>query len=336
MTRMQSDTVGMEYQSKAKPALPRHGLTMLAMALLTLLILFPTARGLAVLSLNDQRYSHLWFAPLFCILLIHWRRQEIFVHAQYTPRIGIFVLAPSLLAGVAAGAFAASSNEPASLIPGALSMIGAWTGAFILCFGIRSFAAAIYPLGCLLLAVPVPNTWMDQIIAFFQQGSAVVTYSMLETLGVSVFRQEMNFSIPGLNFNIAPECSGIHSGTFFLIIGILSGHLFLRKGWFRLILILATIPIAIFKNAVRIVVITLLASYVNRAFIDGPFHHQYSGIIFAPLDFVLFVPLLFALYRFERRSPHEVAITAKTLEVRAESGVEPVRSQNPKSLPTQR
>ena len=299
MTSMERDPLAVSGATRGKISFPRQGLTMLAVLLLTLVVLFPTARALAMLSLNDDRYSHLLFAPLFCILLIHWRREEVFVDARNAPRIGMPLLALSLLAGVAAAQLGARSSGPASLIPGALSLVAAWMAAFLLCFGVRSFTAAIYPLACLLLAVPLPETWIDRISSFFQQSSAAVTYTMFETFGVSVFRQEMNFSIPGLNFNIAPECSGIHSGTVFLIVGLLCAQLFLRNRWLRMLLILATIPIAIFKNAVRIVVITLLASNVDRAFIDGPFHHKYSGAIFAPLDFILFIPFLFALNRFE-------------------------------------
>ena len=60
-----------------------------------------------------------------------------------------------------------------------------------------------------------------------------------------------------------------------------------------------------FKNAIRIVVTTSLAAYVDRWFIDGPFHHKYGGIIFSPLDFVLFVPLLLGIRKLENRKPEE-------------------------------
>lgn len=302
MTSMQPDPLVVSGQTRAKVSLPRHALTMSLVTLLTLVVSFPTARALVSLSLHDERYSHLLFAPLFCVLLIHWRSQEIFVHARYSPRLGVLLLAPSLFVGVAATEFGPSPSIPATLIPGALAIVVAWTAGFTLCYGLSSVRAAVYPLACLLLAVPVPATWMDRIISLFQRGSAAVTYTMFETFGVSVFREGMNFSIPGLNFNIAPECSGIHSGVVFLVLGILCAYLFLRNGWLRVLLILATVPIAIFKNAVRIVVITLLGSYVNRAFIDGPFHHKYSGLIFAPLDLVLFVPILLGLYKLEASS----------------------------------
>jgi hypothetical protein len=56
-----------------------------------------------------------------------------------------------------------------------------------------------------------------------------------------------------------------------------------------------------FKNAVRICVTATLAAFVDRAFIDGPFHHVYGGVIFAPLDCVLFIPFLIGLRKLEHK-----------------------------------
>jgi exosortase len=272
---------------------------MLAIGLATLLILLPTTRGLVNLALNDQRYSHLVFAPVFCILLIHWRREEMLRSARYSPRFGAALLGSFVLLGVIVNLFQGASNDPARLFSSVLLMVLSWIAGFILCYGFQSFRNAIYPLACLLLAIPIPMAWMDWTTSILQQGTAAVTYSILETFGVSVFRTGTNFSIPGLNFNIAPECSGIHSWQVFLIIGILCAHVFLRRVGSRVALLAATVPIAIFKNAVRVVVITLLAANVDRSFIDGPFHHKYGGVIFAPLDILVFVPLVVALRRIE-------------------------------------
>jgi exosortase len=285
----------------SKWPLHRQNLALIGICLFTMLVFWPSVRVLVSLSLNDQRYWHLVFAPLFCILLIQWRRSRILANACFAPRLGAPMLGASALIGVILQ-LRPHSNTPEGLLLITLMLMLCWMAAFLLCYGAQSFRLAIYPLACLFLAVPVPGSWMDWAIFQLQQGSAAMTYSLFEGLGVTVFRNGMDFSIPGLTFNIAPECSGIHSGQIFVIIGILCAYVFLRSGWTRALLILLTIPIAIFKNAARIVVITLLGSYVNQAFILGPFHHKYGGIIFAPLDLVLFVPLLFLLYKIEPRS----------------------------------
>src|SRR5262249_29667949 len=82
---------------------------------------------------------------------------------------------------------------------------------------------------------------------------------------------------------VAEECSGIRSFLALTITSVLAGHLLLRTAWTRTSLVLAILPIAIVKNAVRIVVLSLLAIYVDMGFITGSALHQRGGI---PLFFV--------------------------------------------------
>lgn len=275
-------------------------LSVLAICLLTLLLFWSTAEAAGNLSFSDERYSHIVFAPLFCIFLLYWKRQDIFVNARYSPYFGIPLLASSMLLGFIVMDRWSPRNETTGLLLVVFAIVLSWIAGFILCYGLQSFRRAIYPLSCLFLMLPIPSTWMDWITAGSVHGSANASHAILQAVGVSVFRDGMNFSVPGLNFQIAPQCSGIHSGLAFLIVGIVSGPLFLRTGWVRLVLILSTIPIAIFKNAVRIVVIALLGAYVDLDIIDGPLH-RYSGFVFTPLTFICFVPLVLALRKVELR-----------------------------------
>ena len=111
----------------------------------------------------------------------------------------------------------------------------------------------------------------------------------------------MRFSLPGLDIEIASECSGIRSSLMFLMVGILTAGLFLRPGWRQLVLIVSTIPIAMCKNAARIVALSLLSIHIDPVFLNGPIHHQYGGVLSLPVDFALFVPLLIALHKSEVR-----------------------------------
>jgi len=152
------------------------------------------------------------------------------------------------------------------------------------------------------MMIPLPTDWMDNISAGYQRGSADMSYAILRLTGVPVFRQGMKFALPGLDIEIAPECSGIRSSLVFFTVGILAAGLYLRSGWKKFALIASTIPIAIFKNAVRIVSLSLLSIYVNRAFLNGPIHHQYGGLLSLPVDLLLFIPLVLALRKSEQRS----------------------------------
>ncbi len=173
--------------------------------------------------------------------------------------------------------------------------------AFVLCYGVDSFRAGLYPLCCLFLMIPLPPSWMDKVAAGFQHGSAAISYGLLRLSGIPVFRSGMLFSLAGLDFEVAPECSGIHSSLAMIMVAIVAGYLYLRSGWARSALMVLTVPIVLFKNAVRIVVISTLGAYVDRIFIDGPFHHRYGGLLFTVVGMVLFVVVLAGLQKIERR-----------------------------------
>lgn len=265
--------------------------------ILLLILLWPLFSAMVSLALRDDRYLQILIGPALCSFLVYWHRAGIFAEARYSPKAGVPLLLVSALASVAFTHWEPRGSLTLFLAQAAFALILA--SAFFLCFGARSFRAALYPLGCLLLMIPLPADWMDQLSAGLQHGSAEVSYALLRLTGTPVFRQGMRFSLPGLEIEVAPECSGIRSGLVFFTVGLLAASVFLLSGWRRLALILATIPISILKNAVRIVALSLLSIHVDRAFLDGPIHHRYGGALSLPLDFVLFVPLVFALRKSE-------------------------------------
>jgi exosortase len=256
---------------------------------------------LTSLSFHDERYSHLVLIPLISVCLVYFGRKRIFLGPQYSPRIGV----PLLLLGMVTYCiaevlpFALSQYDRLSLE--VLALVAVWIGGFVLCYGTRSFRAAIFPLSFLLLTIPMPPSVLDEAVLSLQKGTAEITYGLFKILGVPVFWQGFNFSLPGVEIEIAKECSGIRSTLALFITGMLASHVFLQSGWRRVVLCLSTIPIAIFKNAVRIVTISSLGTYVDRDFLYGRLHHQ-GGLLFALIALGLFVPLLLILQNSEARS----------------------------------
>jgi exosortase/archaeosortase family protein len=67
----------------------------------------------------------------------------------------------------------------------------------------------------------------------------------------------------GVTIEVAKECSGIRSSLAMIITSVVAGYPILPPpGWRRIVLCLAVVPIPMFKNAIRISTITLLAIYV--------------------------------------------------------------------------
>jgi exosortase len=275
-----------------------RGGVILAVCLVTLVLFGPGLKTIVSLGLHDDRYLQIVVAPLACFVLIFWERTEIFSRAAYSPHAGIWVLSVSALLGV----FAVSAKPGVESGTGLAiaAMILVWMSAFLFCCGFESFRAALYPLCCLFLMIPLPSSWMDRAAVFLQHGSAAMSYRILRMTAMPVLRHGMTFSLPGLDFEVAPECSGLHSSLALMMVAIVASYVFLRSAWSRAALIAMTVPIAIIKNAIRIVVITVLGARVDRWFIDGPFHHRYGGIIFSAVAVAIFVLLLAGLQKIER------------------------------------
>jgi exosortase len=279
----------------------RHG-WFLVYWLVSLLPFRGSLRDLMALSWHDERYSHLILIPAISLCLVWWERQRIFRQTGWNLRAG----AGLLVVGV--GMYAGARLLPVSVIQSGviLGVVLVWIAGFVFCYGMRALKAASFHACFLLLMMPIPVSVVDRITYALQKGSADMTYVLFKLLGVPVFRQGFTFTLPNVAIEVAKECSGIRSSNALFLTSVLAGYLFLRSGWKRLWLCLATVPIAIFKNAVRIVTLSWLAIYVDRDFLYGELHHRW-GSLFSLVALAILIPLLLQLQKPEKHGARQEA-----------------------------
>jgi exosortase len=270
-----------------------------AVGALLLALFWTPLSTVARLALRDERYYYVLIIPVITPCLIYAGRKQIFQVSRYCPSLGI----PLFLVGFAAywglrKYVSLSPDGGLSLV--ALSIIAVWLSLFLLFYGTRSFQAALFPLCFLVLMVPMPAVAVARIVVALQQASAETANVLFRLVGVPFFREDLKFLLPGVQIEVAEECSGIRSSSTLLIASIVVGYIVLQSGWRRLILSLVTIPIVIFKNAVRIVTISWLGVYVNHDFLYGKLHRN-GGLPFSLLAFAILLPLLVLLNRSESR-----------------------------------
>jgi exosortase len=250
------------------------------------------------LSLRDARYTHIAVMPLVCASVIYCGQKRIFEKCERRLRVGIPILALGTILSWAAKDRSAGRSDDLWLV--AFAMVLVWIAGFIGCYGTKAFRAALFPFGLLLLVIPIPTPLLDGINSVLQRGSAEVTFVLLKLAGVPVLRDGFRFSLPGLEIEVAEECSGLRSAFGLSITGLLAGHALLRTAWGRVSLGLLTVPIAIVKNAFRIATLSWLASYVDEGYMHGNLHHR-GGLPFALLALALLVPAILVLRRSELR-----------------------------------
>jgi exosortase len=293
---MKNYSAGDQRESR-RPAV-RH-LLFLSVCLASLVLFRAVLETLVNLAFHDDRYTFILTIPFISFGLLWLKRGTIFVNARYCAGAGL---------AIAAGGFAlfvistSSSRFNADYVLSikVLAAIVIGVGAFVWCYGTQTAGSAIFPLVFLLLMVPIPPSLLDHVVVALQTGSAEVAYRLFKLAGVPVFREgTYKFALPGVTIEVAEECSGIRSGVSLFIASILAGYLFLRLSWSRALLSVLTIPIVIFKNAVRVVMISSLGVYVDPSFLYGRLH-RYGGLPFSILALALLLPVLFALTKAER------------------------------------
>jgi exosortase len=182
-----------------------------------------------------------------------------------------------------------------------LGLVTSWAGSFVICYGVRSLWAAAYPFVLLIFMVPLPPAVLTAIIVFLQVASADASAVLFSLIGMPFFRDGFVFALPGLTIQVAEECSGIRSSLALLISGLVMAYVLLRAPWTRATLALLIVPLAIVKNAVRIVLLSWLAVHVDPSFITGSAVHRNSGIPLFLASLTILGGLAWLLSRAERK-----------------------------------
>jgi exosortase len=265
-----------------------------------LLFAVPLA-GLFRAAYRDDTFSYIVFIPLVSLYLLYEDRKRIFGAVAGSPIPG------AVLSSLGVILFLAARKEPVgpsvpveSFALYALSAVLFFEGIIGLLAAAAALWTARFPLLFLFFMIPIPEVILGPIVRFLQWGSAEVSYWVIRSVGVPIFRDGFLFTLPGLTIEVAEQCSGIRSGISLFLVGILAGHIFLKSGWRKLALAVAVVPITIAKNGLRIVTLSLIGAYVDRQVLSGPLHKA-GGIPFFGVALVMLAIVLWVLRREESR-----------------------------------
>jgi exosortase C (VPDSG-CTERM-specific) len=268
-------------------------------AVVTLAFVQPLIR-LMQHAAQSELHSYIPLVPLVVGYLLYNRRGA--SQAAYRSSIVGTVIAGSiasaaLAAGVALRGSLSVNDDLALMALAYVSFVAAGGSLFL---GSKRMAAAVFPVGFLIFMVPLPDGAVNWLETASVLGSSDVAALFFKMTGTPLLRDGTVFVLPGIVLKIAQECSGIHSSWVLLITSLLASHLFLESPWRRIILVAFVIPLAIVRNAFRILVIGLLCVHVGPHMIDSLIHRR-GG----PFFFVLsLVPLVLCL-AWLRRGDHQ-------------------------------
>jgi exosortase len=261
----------------------------------------PLARTFS-LALHNDEYTYLFLIlPVSAtLILLEWRSQKAAVQANF--RLGsVLLIIVVLLTGFANWKSAGLADD-VQISVGMLALLLWWIASFVVCFGTRAARSFLFPLLFLFWMVPIPSLPLNRAVEFLQAQSTIASRLMFSLIGVPVSQQGFVLSIPGVNIEVARECSSIRSSVMLLIASTVIAQLNLRSAWHKALVIMAAIPLCIAKNALRIVTLSVLGTRVDPGFLTGKLHHQ-GGIVFFMVSLAILAAFVWMLRRAERHIP---------------------------------
>ena len=234
---------------------------------------------------NDPNFSHGFFVPAFSLFVLWQNRARLAREPREPSSWGLLIVAFALLVLVI-------GVLGAELFLSRISLLLLIAGLVIFFRGWRWFRAVLFPWAFLILMIPIPAIVFAQITFPLQILASKVAAALLPMAGVPVLREGNVIFLPAMPLEIAEACSGIRSLLSLTALAIIYGYLSETRIWVRVVLALASIPIAVATNSLRIVGTGLLVQYWDPDKAEG-FFHTFSGW----LIFVASLAMLFLLHR---------------------------------------
>lgn len=232
---------------------------------------------------QDENYSHGFLVPLIAGYFF-W---------QSWPELKNKVVAPNNWGFVV-------------LVLGLLQLLVAWVGteyftmrsslivliaALVLLFwGWQLLKEMALPIGYLIFMVPIPYIIYD-IVAFpLKLFVTKVSVWFLQLCGVIVMREGNIIMFPSTTLEVADACSGIRSILSLLALAVAYSFFIQIPAKFRVLIMLMALPIAVFTNALRVIITGFLAQWWGAKAAEG-FFHEFAGLAVFALAMVLLVGL---------------------------------------------
>lgn len=251
----------------------------LTLALVTLGLYAPVLRGLLGDWWVDSNYSHGFLIPVISGYLVWERRERL---AQQTLKPSNLGLAVTLLAIVVLMA----GNLGSELFLQRISLLVLLTGVILYVAGFAHWRALLFPLGILILMIPLPAIILYQVTFPLQLlASRVATY-VIRWAQIPVLREGNVIHLTHTSLEVVEACSGIRSLFTLITIGLFAAYFTQTRLSVRLLIVASTVPIAILANAARLAGTAILAQYFGEQFAKG-FFHTFSGWIIVLLACVL-------------------------------------------------
>ena len=220
---------------------------------------------------KSEYYGHGFLIPLISAYLIYRQRESLKNLPRESFRWGLPVVAGALLLHVLATWLDVH-------FPSGFALVATIFGLVIWVWGWPTARALAFPVGFLAFMVPLARLLVDQFAQPLQLLGASLAGWLAYATGADVIIEGTTIHTPIYTFEVAIPCSGLKSSIAMSALAALLGYLVVAPMGKKVLLFVASIPVALLANTARIFVTLVLGQTLGPATAEG-FFHSFSGIL---------------------------------------------------------
>jgi exosortase D (VPLPA-CTERM-specific) len=274
-----------------------------------LLIMFVAAYWVPLKAMIDtwsknEDYSYGFFIPIVSAYLL-WDMRSRLKSASIKSSWIVFPVLLFLVLLSAYGILGSSGNISMPTVPLLVICFTAF------CFGIDPVRRLILPLGFLVFMVPVPAVIERTIGMYLKSVSSRLGGEIIRLFNISVNVSGNIIDLGATQLQVVDACNGLRYVFPLFALGIIYAYFFERVAWKRIFCVLATIPIAIMTNALRIGITGILTKQYGAGVAEG-FFHGFSGWVLFMVAFCLLFLIGRVLTLFPPKSAKTPPVSPRT------------------------
>ena len=241
----------------------------------------------------DENYSHGFLIPFISGYAL-WTQRQRLLSAKREPQLwwgGGLVLCTVVLhiAGILTGELYATR----------LSLVLSLCGLVLYFYGAAWLRQMAFPIGLLLLSLPVPSIIFNPLTLRLQLLASDYATRAIKACGIPALREGNIIELARLKLQVVEACSGIRSLMTLLTLAVVYVYFFEQRWWRRVALVLAVAPIAVLANAARVAATGVMAHRYGAQAAEG-FMHGFSGALVFLVAVLLLLAFAQLLNLFER------------------------------------
>jgi exosortase len=235
-------------------------------------ITFPTLRHIAVESWATEQGSHSPLVLASGLWLLVSLQLEFRPLQKRPPAVWAF-------AAIIATAAALLVFRTAAVIElEVYALYGLFVAVLYAFIGWRALKSLWFPLLYLAFAVPLPDSLIAAVTNPLKLWISNTAVDLLYLAGYPIASSGVTMQIGQYQLLVAQACAGLNSLITLSALTLFYVYLTHRAEWrYLLVLTLAAVPVAVFSNLVRVIILVLLTYYAGEAAAQG-FLHYFAGM----------------------------------------------------------